>query len=432
MRFLLLSWLLLAPCAWAEEWTTEDVFARHKDSVIQVRIIDAQGGAKRSIGSGFLVSDDGRLITNFHVVADFVHHPAQHRAEWHRGDGTSGPLTLLDVDVVHDLALMQSPELANAKFLAVESNLPKMGERIFPLGFPYDLGLTIVEGTYNGLLEKSLYERIHLTASINPGMSGGPAIDRNGNVIGVNVATAGDQVSFVVPARHVIDLITRDEASTRGELMERIGQQLRANQDRYLGDLLAKPFASTRLGGFEVPAAIARYVNCWSQTDQNKDRLFDRTELSCQSEDDVFLSGDLNTGAIRYEHALRSARKVGSLRFWALMERNFASFYGDLGGDKSSMTGFSCRDDFFDNQGLKSKLYLCVRRYREFADLYDIVQRQVVLNRSDQALQSTLILTGVARERGLSFARRFAESLRFVGDADAATDAVASSPEDAP
>ena len=41
----------------AEEWTTEDVYTRHQDSVLQVRIIDAKGGAKRSIGSGFLVSD---------------------------------------------------------------------------------------------------------------------------------------------------------------------------------------------------------------------------------------------------------------------------------------------------------------------------------------------------------------------------------------
>ena len=425
MRILLIlfGFLVLAQPLRGAEWTTEDVFARHKDAVVQVRIIDAQGGAKRSIGSGFMISDDGRLITNFHVVADFVHHPGEHRAEWHTGDGKSGPLQLLDVDVVHDLALLQSKELAGRKFLAVESNLPTMGERIFPLGFPYDLGLTIVEGTYNGLLEKSLYERIHLTASINPGMSGGPAIDRNGNVIGVNVATAGDQVSFVVPARHVIELMTRDEAATRGELMGRIGQQLHANQERYLSELLSRPFTSTRLGGFEVPSAIARYVNCWSQTDQSKDRLFDRTELSCQSEDDVYLSGDLNTGAIRYEHALRSARKIGSLRFWSLMERTFASFYGDLGGDKSSMTGFTCRDDFFDSAGLKSKLYLCVRRYREFNDLYDIVQRQVVLNRSDQALQSTLILTGVARERGLAFARRFAESLRWVGDGSHAASA---------
>lgn len=406
--------LLLTTTLRAEEWTTEDVFSRHKTSVIQVRIIDAQGGAKRSIGSGFLVSDDGRLISNFHVVADFVHHPGQYRAEWHDSEGGTGELQLLDVDVVHDLALMQSEALASRDFLAVESNLPKMGERLYSLGFPYDLGLTIVEGTYNGLLEKSLYERIHLTASINPGMSGGPAIDRNGNVIGVNVATAGDQVSFLVPSRHVIDLLTRDEASTQGELMDRIGTQLSDNQSAYLTTLMAAPFESTALGGYRVPSAIARHVSCWSQTDQNPERLLDNTELSCQSEDDIFIEGNLSTGAIRFQHQLRSARKVGVLRLWAQLERGFRSFYGDMGGDKTSVTEFACHQDFFTHQGLKSKLVLCVRRYREFSGLYDLVQRQVTLDQSDHSLQSTLILTGVDREHGLAFARRFAESIEQV------------------
>lgn len=404
--------LFVALSARGEDWTTEEVFARHKDAVVQVRIIDTGGGAKRSIGSGFLVSDDGLLLTNFHVIADFVHHPGQHRAEWLDSNGQTGPLELIDVDVVHDLAVMSAADLGGRPFLAVESNLPSMGERMYSLGFPYDLGLTIVEGTYNGLLEKSLYERIHLTASINPGMSGGPSIDRFGNVIGVNVASAGDQVGFLVPARHVIELLRREDAGTPEVLMARIGKQLRDNQARYLGELLAEPFASTRVGPYEVPGAIARFVNCWSQTEQDKDRLFDETELSCQTEDDVFLSGDLVTGAIRFEHSLRSQRKTGLIHFWALMEKRLGGFFGHLGGDRATMTEFSCQSDFLRHEEIKSRLVLCVRRYRDFPDLYDIVQRQVTLDQSTQSLQSTLVLTGVDREHGLGFARRFAESIR--------------------
>lgn len=407
---LLLFLPLLAP---AQDWSTEAVFARHQDAVVQVRIIDAKGGAKRSIGSGFLISDDGQLISNFHVVSDFVNHPGEFRAEWHTDDGSNGELELLDVDVVHDLALLRGEALANRKFLAVESNLPKMGERIFSLGVPYDLGLTIVEGNYNGLLEKSLYERIHLTASINPGMSGGPAIDRFGNVIGVNVASAGDQVSFLVPSSYVIGLLTR-EPNEDADLFARIGEQLIANQRRYLGDLTQAPFVSTRLGAFEVPGALARYVNCWSQTDQDDDRLVDHTELSCQSEDDVYLSDELTTGALRFEHELMQARDIGSRRFWAMMERHFAMFYGSLGGSKETMTEFYCQSDFVAANGLKSKLILCVRGYRDFTGLYDVVQRLVSVDSDTQALQSTLVLTGVDRELGLDFARRFVAAIAKV------------------
>jgi hypothetical protein len=169
---------------------------------------------------------------------------------------------------------------------------------------------------------------------------------------------------------------------------------------------------SSELGDYRVPGAIARHVNCWSQSEQAPERLLNHTELSCQSEDDIFLSGDLSTGAIRYEHALRSARRVGVLRFWAQLERSFRSFFGNFGGDEASVTRFSCHQDFFEHAGLKSKLVLCVRRYREFDGLYDLVQRQVVLGELDRSLQSTLILTGVDREHGIAFARRFAEEIR--------------------
>lgn len=402
----------LSPSVQAEEWTTEEVFARHKDAVVQVRIIDTQGGAKRSIGSGFLVSDDGLLITNFHVVADFVHHPGQYRAEWFAQQGVQGQLELIDVDVVHDLALMRGPELKRP-FLAVESNLPNMGERIFSLGFPYDLGLTIVEGTFNGLLEKSLYERIHLTASINPGMSGGPAIDRFGNVIGVNVATAGNQVSFLVPSKYVIALLTRAQDDDKDELMARIGRQLIDNQQQYLGALLQAPFTSTDLGPYKVPAAIANYVNCWSQTDQANDRLYDHTQLACQTDDDVFLSESLSTGSISYTHELKTARDIGSLRFWSLLESSFDHFYGDLGGDKDSVTNFECQVSTVAHGELKRKLVFCLRAYREFPGLYDIVQRQVSLQESRSALESSLVLTGVSMEQGVAFARRFAESIEW-------------------
>ena len=56
---------------------------------------------------------------------------------------------------------------------ALAGRLPK-GERIYAMGNPLDLGFTIVEGTYNGLVDKSYDERIHFSGAINPGMSGGP------------------------------------------------------------------------------------------------------------------------------------------------------------------------------------------------------------------------------------------------------------------
>ena len=70
---------------------------------------------------------------------------------------------------------------------ALAGKLPK-GERLFAMGNPLDLGFTIVEGTYNGLVDYSYNERIHFSGALNPGMSGGPTVTADGRIAGINVA----------------------------------------------------------------------------------------------------------------------------------------------------------------------------------------------------------------------------------------------------
>src|SRR5471032_266680 len=172
LSMLLLS-LLMLPAAATENAKT--IFATGKDRIVQVRLIDQAGNAKNALGSGFVIADGGRIISNYHVVSGLVNHPGRFRAEYLAQNGETGKLALLDIDVIHDLALLRAEGFAPTPF-AVRAEAPAMGVRLYSLGNPLDLGLTIVEGTYNALLKKSLYERIHFTGSINPGMSGGPTL----------------------------------------------------------------------------------------------------------------------------------------------------------------------------------------------------------------------------------------------------------------
>jgi S1-C subfamily serine protease len=88
--------------------------------------------------------------------------------------------------------------------------LPR-GARIFALGNPLDVGFAVAEGTYNGPVERSFLETLFFGGSLSAGMSGGPALDEQGRLIGVNVAARrdGEQVSFLVPAKPVRALIER-------------------------------------------------------------------------------------------------------------------------------------------------------------------------------------------------------------------------------
>src|SRR6202035_255379 len=138
------------------------------------------------------------------VVSQFVLEPRTYRLEYTAADGSHGDVTVLGVDLPNDLAIIRLDK-HDAPFFtfdeqALAGDLPK-GERLYSMGNPLDLGFTIIEGTYNGLVERSYVERIHFSGAINPGMSGGPTVTADGRIVGINVSKqlGGELVSFLVP-----------------------------------------------------------------------------------------------------------------------------------------------------------------------------------------------------------------------------------------
>ena len=153
-----LSLSVIAPVS-AQE--TEDIYAAARAQVYQILIIDKQSKEKAAIGSGFLLNDAGLVATNFHVVSEAVHKPEKYRIEIKSEDGEVGALTLVDFDVIHDLAIARFEEPpAGLPPLVLAEEEPEQGKRIYSLGNPYDLGHTIIPGTYNGLLEQSFYQKL--------------------------------------------------------------------------------------------------------------------------------------------------------------------------------------------------------------------------------------------------------------------------------
>ena len=90
--------------------------ADYYELIYQIRVVARNAGSKSSIGSGFQVSADGLIVTNYHVVAMAVESPETHRIEYLDQAGGSGELLLLDFDVVNDLALLRHPQPAARHF----------------------------------------------------------------------------------------------------------------------------------------------------------------------------------------------------------------------------------------------------------------------------------------------------------------------------
>ncbi|MGZ5085277.1 MAG: S1C family serine protease, partial [Usitatibacter sp.] len=236
----------------------ERVYDLAKPRIIQIRTLLQAAGRQSTLGSGFLVSADGLGITNYHVVSQFALDPKTYRLEYLAPDGAKGTLKLLAFDVAHDLAVVKIERSGMPYFefdpRALEGRLPK-GERIYAMGNPLDLGFTIIEGTYNGLVDKSYDERIHFSGAINPGMSGGPVAGNDARIVGVNVAKRldGEQVGFLVPARFAAALIERARKGpplVLDKAREEVGRQLDGWQSAFYDALKSEGFRTATFGPY--------------------------------------------------------------------------------------------------------------------------------------------------------------------------------------
>jgi serine protease Do len=161
-------------------------------------------------GSGFLVSSDGMIVTNKHVIdiANTIY-------KAYTISGTEYPIRIIDQDPVLDVAVIKIDgtfpylNFADSDHARVGQTAIAIGNALgefrnsVSVGVVSGLSRSVTAGDTSGQIEQ-LDELIQTDAAINPGNSGGPLVDRNGNVVGVNVATAqAESISFAIPANAV-------------------------------------------------------------------------------------------------------------------------------------------------------------------------------------------------------------------------------------
>ena len=409
----LLCGIVLSSRAQAAD-TAEVVVAHWKDRVVQVRLMDRAAGGKSGIGSGFFAGRDDWVVSNYHVIAGLVNEPGRFEARYVADDGSEGVLELLAVDVVHDLALLRADDLRRNP-LELADGLPPNGVRLWSMGYPFDIGLTIVEGTFNGPWQNTLYEKLHFTGSVNQGMSGGPALDVTGRLVGVNVMGGFNQVSFLVPARHVANLLQKAEDHPPGAaaIDAMVAEQLLENQARLVEQTLADAPPSTQLGDYTAPGALANFINCWGGSEEDLDSRLDYVYYGCQTRDEIFLADSLNTGSIRYQHEFVSSESLGPLRFWRQLEDRGYYPRLELSGDETTVTNFRCQSGFVEGRTLPLKVTYCVRAYRKLDGLFDAYLSATSLVEDTRALQTRLALSGFSWESLERFTSAYLEGFQW-------------------
>jgi serine protease Do len=188
------------------------------------------GGATReaqSLGSGFIISADGYVVTNNHVIT------AEGRGQVESitvtmSDGTEYPASLVGRDAQSDLAVLKIEAGKVLPFVKFgDSRTARVGDWVIAIGNPFGLSGTVTSGIISAMLRNTgsgAYDRfIQTDASINRGNSGGPLFDMKGNVIGINNAifspTGGSVgIGFAIPAETAAPIVERLRA---GQAIER-------------------------------------------------------------------------------------------------------------------------------------------------------------------------------------------------------------------
>lgn len=160
---------------------------------------------EKSEGSGFVIREDGYILTNAHVVEG-----ADPRGGViaRRQDGTRMPLTLVGIDDKTDLAVLKA-DAANLPVVEWgDSDAARVGEFVCSIGTPFDLDYTLTVGVLSAkgrrnLTDAAYEDYLQTDAAINPGNSGGPLCDLDGRVIGVNTLINGLNrgLGFAIPSK---------------------------------------------------------------------------------------------------------------------------------------------------------------------------------------------------------------------------------------
>ncbi len=161
-----------------------------------------------ALGSGFVYSDKGYLITNYHVIsnADTV--------DVTFTDGNRYTASVIGKDPLSDIAVLKIIENLNKPIVSLNiansSNL-KVGDKVIAIGNPYGLDNTMTTGIVSQtgrLIQEpsgiSITDAIQTDAPLNPGNSGGPLLNTKGQVIGINTAGESERVGFAVSSNTII------------------------------------------------------------------------------------------------------------------------------------------------------------------------------------------------------------------------------------
>jgi serine protease Do len=287
---------------------------------------------------------------------------------------------------------------------------------------PRPWGVVATVGHYSGMVDQAGFERLHYTGTLNGGMSGGPAINTRGVLVGVNANNrrGAEQMGFLVPAARVRQLLERAN-SPRRDGASASADEVTRQLTHFHHDLLKSAedsMPSHRYGPYAAPDFAPARLNCRAignavADDEDAPRRPAFVQgRDCRVTSAVELEDGLVAGYLEYSHRYLRAGSLNGWRFHALVDsqrRDLPIMNNDKVMAKPHCLSQATRAG--KDQVLPVHLTFCVQAYREFAGLYDVTVRVLTRDRSREALLSSLRLYGVNWEQAQTYTNQLLEGL---------------------
>lgn len=185
-----------------------EIYEMIKDSMVRIDAYD-KTGHKFSLGSGFFISSDGKIATNYHVLECAY----SLKVTLYSDESTYTVTKVLGYNKAEDVAVIQI-EKQNIPYLEISTEPVKTGDTVYTIGCPRGVMDIFTAGIVsNPSVEVGGIDCIAITAPISPGNSGGPLLDAEGKVIGINSMTIPDSqnLNFAIKSNQITALNTNTQ-----------------------------------------------------------------------------------------------------------------------------------------------------------------------------------------------------------------------------
>jgi hypothetical protein len=404
------------------EESASQVLTGLRPSVVKIVNVSTASGSETASGTGFVAGGGNLVVTNYHVVSDIALRPRQFRLEYLGNDGSRGSLQIVAMDVANDLALVRLDKpLVGATPIPIAQRKPDKGETVLSVGYPLEKGLTIVSGAYNGRAEDYFQELIHYSGAVNSGMSGGPAVDLRGNLVGVNVAVTRNAqlVSLLVPANKVQELLSRTpvkDTTAPDYWRLEVGRQLHQHSDVIL-DALAKRKMPTRKFDSYTSVDIEPLGFKCNGIQENASGKYQR-EMNgrvCRTGSGVYVDGNTYLGYADFYTGIRTNKGINAFRFAEVrrLSLDYIRIKTIEDDPDKNKTGYECTEGIVKVNNFRAKTVACLRRDYRFEDLYDMTFILHSIESDVQSMQLRVEMRGMPYAGTQSIIKRAIEGVSW-------------------